>query len=402
MRAFLALFVLSLVLRLGTLFFIPRDVIPPNPQWETGAVSISLATRGEMPDPYLIPTGPTAHMAPLYVAGMSLIYRVLGTGFLGGLVRWILVMVACSILWALMPRMGESLGVGRKAGMLGGLMGTLFLTFPSEVDSYSALVLALLAMVFLLRWKKIPQSGGGYVGSFLHGLAAGVAFHLQPVFLPVVLGYMVFELWSWRRERRWGLVGLMALGMLVACTPWGIRNYVRFHQLFFVRSNLGLELYVGNHEGAHADIDVSAARGSFRHPRTDLAEAERVSEMGEGPYMKEKQREALDWIRTRPGEFLKLTATRFFYFWAGPVHDPSGAAPYLILTVLALLGAWRILPLLDTTQRVVLFIPLGTYPLVYYLVAYMPRYGEPIRWVLFLLAAVAVLGPGRAQGGLAE
>ena len=395
MRTFLVLFVLSLFLRLGTLLFIPQDLIPPNPNWETGAVSISLTTTGEFANPFLIPTGPTAHMPPLNVWAMSLLYRVLGVGFLGGMVRWILVMAAYSTLWALMPWVGDRLGVGRKAGILGGLVGALYLTFPSELESFSALALALLAVVFLFRWRGSAGSGGGHRNAFLFGLGLGVVFHLQPALLPVVLGYVAFELWWSRDERKWRFSGLLALGILVACIPWGLRNYATFHQFFFIRSNLGLELYVGNHEGAHADIQVSAARGSFQHPRTDLAEAERVLELGEGPYMLEKQREALGWMRAHPGEFLKLTGTRFLYFWAGPLHHPSRVAPYLILTLLALLGALRVLPSMDAPQRAALLIPLATYPLIYYAVAYMPRYGEPVRWALLLFAGAALVDVSR-------
>jgi hypothetical protein len=115
--------------------------------------------------------------------------------------------------------------------------------------------------------------------------------------------------------------------------------------------------------------------------------------------MAEKQREALDWIRANPGEFLKLTGTRVLYFWAGPLHEGSGAAPYLLLTLLALVGVWRVFPSMDPSQRAALLVPLAAYPLVYYMVAYMPRYGEPVRWILFLLAGAAVLGP--AQGRMA-
>lgn len=359
MRTFLILFLLSLSLRLGLLYFIPRDLIPPNPNWETGAVSLSLAQKGEFADPYLIPTGPTAHMPPLDVAAMSLLYRVLGTGFLGGLVRWILVAMAYSVLWGLMPWLGATLGVGRRAGILGGTVGAFSLTFPSELESYSGLVLALLVVVFLRRWRGFVKSGGGLGSSLLLGLGLGVVFHLQPVLLAVVFGYLAFELWWYRSEGKWRASGLVAVGIFLACIPWGVRNYTAFHQLLFIRGNLGLELYVGNHEGAHADIDVSGTRGSFQHPRTDMEEAQRVLELGEGPYMQEKLREALDWIRSHPGEFTKLTWTRFLYFWAGPLHKPARAAPYLVLLLLAALGVWRALPVLGPPVRAAIFIPLA-------------------------------------------
>ena len=63
-RAFLALFLLAVVLRLATFQLIHPDQIPPNPNWESGAITISLVESGRFADPYLIPTGPTAHLPP--------------------------------------------------------------------------------------------------------------------------------------------------------------------------------------------------------------------------------------------------------------------------------------------------------------------------------------------------
>ena len=118
----------------------------------------------------------------------------------------------------------------------------------------------------------------------------------------------------------------------------------------------------------------------------------RVLEVGEAAYMREKQHEALAWIGGNPGEFLRLTATRVLYFWLGPWHAPVRAFGYTLLFVIAVIGAWRLLPTIGAPERAALLIPLATYPLIYYVVAYMPRYGEPVRWSLFLLAGGAVWG----------
>ena len=56
------------------------------------------------------------------------------------------------------------------------------------------------------------------------------------------------------------------------------------------------------------------------------------------------------------------------------------------LTILALLGAIRTLPSLAVPQRAVLLIPLATYPLIYYVVAYMSRYRVPLDWIILLFA----------------
>jgi len=279
------------------------------------------------------------------------------------------------------------MGLGGEAGVLGGLAGAVVLGFPAEIEPFSALAMVLILAAFLSRWTREESTR---TTSLIMGLAIGVAFHLQPALLPVVFSCMLFELWWNRGNRRAGLVAVLFLGIALACLPWGWRNYQTFHEIFFIRGNLGLELYVGNHDNAHADIDVSSARHSFLHPRTDLQEAARVLQLGEAAYMRERQAEALAWITDNPGEFMKLTATRMVYFWAGPLHRPTGAMGYLVLFALACLGSWRLLPTLGAPGRAVLLIPLLTYPLIYYIVAYMPRYGEPVRWMLFLLAGAAV------------
>jgi hypothetical protein len=403
--AFLILFLLGFSVRVGTLTLIPSDLIPPNPDWETGAVALALLERGEFADPYLIPTGATAHVPPIQVGFFALLYKVLGFSFAGGLARWILVMAAHAATLALLPWFSGKVGIAREIGVLGGLLGALIPHWPFELESFSALALVFLLLVFVGRWRKVARSGtetrngeGRAAPSLIFGVVAGISFHLQPVLFPVVVGCLAFELW-WRRDRiAVGRAFLVTLGIVLACVPWGWRNYRVLGEAYFIRSNLGLELYVGNHVGAHGDIDVSDARRSFLHPRTDLVEAEQVRSLGEAEYMRRKRQEALAWIASHPGRFVELTATRVAYFWGGPLHRSDGVPWTLLLTLLALLGAWRIFPVLSSHQRAALWIPLLAYPLIYYVVAYMPRYGHPVRWILFLLAGAALWGP-RGSGG---
>ena len=106
--------------------------------------------------------------------------------------------------------------------------------------------------------------------------------------------------------------------------------------------------------------------------------------------MNEALDDALTWIKSNPGEFTRLTGLRILHIWFGPLHNPKATAQTSILTLLALLGlvfAWK---KLSIPQRVILIIPLVTYPLIYYLVAYMPRYRVPIDWILIMLAGSAI------------
>ena len=177
--------------------------------------------------------------------------------------------------------------------------------------------------------------------------------------------------------------------MTLACVPWTWRNYQSLGGLFFIRSNFGLELRMGNHEGAGATLELSARGGTERHPRSREDEARRVQQLGELEYMRQAGREASAWMRSHPTAFLRLTSLRFAQFWLGPIDDRPVAVGTTLLTLLAVLGAWRAWPRLSVPQRAAILIPLLTFPLVYYVVGYEARYRQPVDGLALLLAAAA-------------
>jgi hypothetical protein len=158
---------------------------------------------------------------------------------------------------------------------------------------------------------------------------------------------------------------------------------------------------MGNHEGAAATIEEmdEDPYAHYLHPRLFPIEAAKLREMGEGEYMRLAGKDALGWIRAHPSEFLSLTLQRFANLWGGPLHRPQAASGVMLLTLLAVWGLWLNFRTLRIPQRAALIIPLATYPLIYYFVAYMPRYRAPIDWILFVLAGSLVW---RAIGGFQD
>jgi hypothetical protein len=392
------IFVVAFALRVGFVRLVPYDVLVPHTRWEIEAIAHAVLLRGEFADPYALPTGPTAHVPPLYPIILSTIYRVFGLTFTAGVVAWMLGAAIYAAMYAILPWIGDGFGLGRQAGIVAGFVGAVWLHWLSQVEALAGLLLALLLAAILRRWS---DGSVAPARSVLLGVAWGVAFLLKPALLPVLLGCLAFEL-RWNRARRaWHNVALVALGVVLALVPWTVRNYHTFDTIFFVRSNFGLELRVGNHAGAHADIDISQARVPLRHPRTDDAEAAKLRAMGESAYMRQARAEAVHWIRENPGDFVRLTLTRIAYFWLGPLHDPFMAFWTTLLTLLAVAGAWQRLPRMTGPQQAVMLIPLATFPVIYYVMAYMARYRIPIEWILLLLAGAAVwagLGGYRTHG----
>ncbi len=385
-RGFVLIFAVGFSIRATLIRWVPREYVVPHTRWEMESIAVSLAERGTFADPYLIPTGPTAHVPPVYPVLLSLLYRVLGLTFAAGFVAWMLGAASYAITFALLPWFAGWTGMSKEAGVLGGLAGALVPHWLASAEALAGLVLCLLLVASLRRWSAGRTTA---VASLLLGLGWGAAFHLKPALLPVLLGCIAFELWWIKDRRRWRWTAALALGVALACVPWAWRNYTIFHRLFFVRSNFGLELRVGNHSGATPDIDVNAERGTFLHPRTSESEALQVRMLGEIEYMRQERREASTWIREHPGRFLGLTAMRTAYFWLGPLHRPGTAFWFTLLTLLAALGAWRTFPRMTPPQRAAVLIPLGTFPLIYYILSVMVRYRVPIEWMLFLLAGAA-------------
>lgn len=390
--SFIMLFLISFAIRFNRLNQIPALDLIPTAKRELGAIAISLMQTGQFADPYLGPTGPTAHLPPIYPYILSLIYRWFGLTSTAGYVSLLLLLLTGSLLFALLPWFSFRLGLSRQAGFLGGLAAALSVEGWDQHGEYlTGFVLALLLIAFLQRWTRNRIS---WHDSLILGLAMGAAFHLQPALLPVMVGCMAFEAWWSRSQQKWVLLGVMILGVGLACTPWAWRNYKTFNVLIFIRSNFGLELRMGNHEGAAAtmeEMDEQMSRqNKHRHPTISSTEANILREMGEIEYMRQAGREALDWIRTHPGKFFRLTVQRIANLWLGPLYEPTAAAGVSALTILAFWGLWRTSPILTVPHRAVLIIPLATYPVIYYFVAYMPRYRVPIDWLLYILAGAAV------------
>lgn len=397
-RPCLLVFVIALGVRLFFLTLVPEDELIPSADWELDAIAMSLVTEGQFANPYIVPTGPTAHLAPIPPLILALIYKVFGITMVAGIAGWLFRMVAQSAIWGLLPWIGERVGLGWRAGLTGGLAGALFPRLLAHGEALAAVLLGLLVVAIVQRWDSTPRPAA----SLLFGAAFGVSFHVQPVFLPVLLGYVGFEVWRRSDRQKWGSAGLVFLGALLVSIPWGVRNYRAFDSVFFIRSNLGLELRMGNHEGATANINDPHFNHFPPHPRTHREDAIKLRELGEVPYMRESRREALGWIGSHPGEFARLTGQRIRYFWLGPLDDPGTALLFTALTGLAILGVVRALPGLPATRSAALLIPLLTYPLVYYLVPWQHRYRFPMEWILFLLAGAALWSWSGSQSGDAE
>ena len=229
------------------------------------------------------------------------------------------------------------------------------------------------------------------------GTFGGLASLFNPTVAPFLAASTATRLaFAGRSIRPWLLVGMTWFLCLV---PWTARNTLAFHRWIPIRSNAGLELWLGNLE----DADGSSRSTMHRHPMDDPAERDRVARIGEGDYMREKMGQASALITNDLGRFARRTWRRVLLYWFGDVTRPTRLlgvtfampfginlpklAPNALLLILSLIGLARWQP---PAGRWALGFGILVLPLPYYLTHVSPNYRAIADPLLCLLAGVAI------------
>jgi hypothetical protein len=361
---------------------------------EVARVSRSIAERGAFGDPFAaIPTGFTAHVAPAYVFVYAAVAKLFGMGRAGAIALWSLNVGFLALQFALLPVLSDRLGLGVLPGVLAAVLGVVVQPYHvlPEWEPLFVGALMVLLCVLTLPYFKAP---GDWQHSALLGFLWGVAILASP--------QSVLLLFAWplaaasenspeqlARARRAMLV--VAAGAAFACLPWFIRNYQRFHAVFFVRDNFGLELSTSNNDCARPTLLENLNSGChFRtHPNPNPEVAGEIIDKGEIQFNREQLRKALTWISSNPRAFASLTGRRFLKYWFPSLGSLRYAIPTGVLTLLSFAGL-AILFRKNRRAAWMLASVLLLYPLVHYVVQFDARYRYPIFWATLLLAGYAV------------
>ncbi len=380
---FVAGFAVRVALIFGTYEY--RDVT----RYELQRTAFSLANSGVYGNPYLIPTGPTAHVSPGYPLILAGIYRLFGAETTGEIVKELLASAVSSLGWALVPAVGAVLGLPALAGIAAGVIGALLplkLSVETKGDweaPYSALAVMFVVCVTAGIWRKGRFSSREAV---LSGVGWGVSLLFVSALLPLLI---VFWIVSWKHVR-FVLIQLAIVALLLS--PWAIRNQIALGSPIFTRSNAGLELRLSNNNMAGPLERKNFVRGLYYvyHPLQSQRQAEQVRDLGEVEYNRLAVHEALAWMQAHPARFVSLTAQRVLYFWFQPIPGQNFKAIWL--GIVALLGFVGLGLLWRRQQQVALVLTLlmVVFPLPNYLVHVGLRHRYPLDWLCTLLAAYAI------------
>jgi hypothetical protein len=380
---------------------------------ECELIAKSLATHDLFGDPYKVPTGATAHHAPVYPFLLSLIFRAFGYGSTAAVVMIAMNISLASLQYALLPVLGVLTGATR-ASLVAAFVGALvpwriFKDIRWETSTTGFALL--LAVLFTLRaWRRPDQSGmtgGGFDESDidkraplrsgrtslnrigLFGFFWGVIFLVCPAALPAFL--LLLMLFATKLGWKPALCGAAICGLTII--PWCVRNYVQLGGFAFIRDNFPIEFHVSNNDFASplSQDNIKEVPGNFfhwMHPHSSESEALLIAKEGELAYNREKLHETLDWIKAHPRKFVVLTVQRIVDFWTLPSTLRIKGWAWVPVELMAIWGITILLKRDMAAGWVILAIWVG-FPLVYYLVQVDSRYHYPLDWSTFFLAAVA-------------
>ena len=360
----------ALLVRLAVIPFLYREWLDPFliEHWAFGRVARSLVTGHGFGNVFA-DTGPTAVLSPVYAYLLAGIFWLFGPHTPASVItalalNSLLSALTCIPVFLLARRcFGDR--VAKWAGWLWAF--SPYGIYYGADWAWSTCLLTLLLCCLFLIALKLENSG-----SPLHwtgfGLLTGVAALTEPVALSVVPFLAAFTCYRRYRQRlTWFVPATVAsLAFLAVLSPWIVRNYQTFHEFIPVRSGLGLELYIGNN--GYSERWVNSAL----HPNHSDAELEEYEKSGEVAYMAHKRRQALDYIRSHPGWYVRMTLRRMLYIWTGywsfnrsylkeePL-DPPNILVATTFSLLALLGLRRVFQL-DWAIGVRFAIVLGCFP----------------------------------------
>lgn len=400
---FIAIVALTLrILILGVTWHkIAPDAVGRPYGYEMGNVACSIASGRGFSSPFsLVTTGPTAWFGPIYPSLVAAIFKVWGVYSIRSL--FIIKVVNCAfasfVVFPVYTAARQCFGalVAILSSWLWVILPTAWYIPVADIwDSTLAALLLALLFSATLALSNPPLQKGPFIG---YGGLWALAALTSPALLSLFPFFLVWIAWEAKKKSSPWFRPLAAsvFAFVVCLFPWTLRNYQAFGKFMPVRSNFGVELWLGNNPDA---IDVN----SFRlHPLWNQSEADEYRRLGEVAYVRTKQNEAMSFMRAHPAKTLYFIMRRFGTNWFAvsdrtkSVFSTGGVflKIYFLANSLMILLSWAGAILIWRRQnqfRVPYLLLILIYPLVFYLTHTLVRYRFPIDPILTILTTVAMI-----------
>jgi tetratricopeptide (TPR) repeat protein len=272
------------------------------------------------------------YQAPLYPYFLGVLHTLFGDGpWVARGAQAVLGALGCALLGLAGARF-----FGRRAGIAAGLGLAVYapaIYFDGLIQkaTLDAFLFSLLLLAFAQQVDRDRPAA-----AFASGVVLGLlALARENALVLVPLAALFVAVSGPRRAvgRRGLAVGLLALGLALPLLPVGLRNQAIGGTFLVTTSQLGPNLWIGNHPGATGRYEpLRPGRGDARFERQDAralaeqAEGRALSPAEVSDHFLERVRE---FVRERPGEFAGLFARKWALVWnASELPDTEGIDAY--------------------------------------------------------------------------
>jgi Dolichyl-phosphate-mannose-protein mannosyltransferase len=361
---------------------------PPGWGGEMPAVAHAIATGNGFASPYLIETGPTALVPPVYPYLLAILFKLFGPhSMTAGLVALGLNTVLSTLVVIPLFILTRKL-FNRRAALVAvwvwailPIAGYTDALFIWNTSLYTLTLTTFLAVTLSLEGDDFRKLWA------LYGVLAGFMIVVEPISLTVV---GLSCLWLiYRRIPAKTLILILAITSLLPFI-WIARNFLTFRQPVFIRSGFGLELSRGIR-----DNELVGERGRSL-PNRNPEELEKYKQMGELGYIQSRSDEAINWIREHPAEYGVKVVQRAIAFWTGyrvsQIYLFYGRFELIkrLFFALPALGAFLSLFFLRNKAFPFIFAILLLYPIVFFITHVELRQRLPIEPLLIGLTVGAI------------
>lgn len=299
--------------RQSTLFSPFKKNLKENRNLHLGAeyffVAKAIVAGKGFSNPFQVDTGPTAWTSPVYPLFLALLLKLFNTQIQVASVDLIFKNLILVITGVLIYEVAKRTLSNIKAYFsvifytvwLLGFFGWFF-----QITHDTWIVLFFIDSIFLLAvlmWLK-PKNAKVFI---LYGVVSGLAILTNPVLGPVCIA-ILYKL-THQVNKKMLIVPLII--MTAIASVWTVRNYVAFHKLIYIKSNLYYDAYQANYVKDNGIINTTC---SARHPvwTTKYDPGSEYRRLGELKFVELYKKLFLEKLIENPYTFLRKVKNRLF------------------------------------------------------------------------------------------
>lgn len=269
------------------------------------------------------------HSSPFYPYFLGLIYKLFGVNFsLIRIIQFLIGSFNCLLIYLLVRRLPEgNKAIAFLAGLFAAFYG-VFVFFDGDLLMIPlVLFFTLLSTLLLVKARTSGDESASPAKAFAHLFLAGIFLGFAGLGKPNVLLFAPFALiwiisgfrrrFAWKRAKD-GLI--FAFSCCLAVLPITLRNYVVSKDFVLVSSNAGVNLYIGNNEMATGVFFLPPESGLenthlYVSSKASAEQATGMTGMKPSQVSRYWSSRAFDYIRSNPGDALRLMWRKFLLFW---------------------------------------------------------------------------------------